>query len=342
MKCFVTGGTGHIGNVLIKKLLKLGHTVRALVLPNEDLTPIKDLDIELVTGDITDRDFIFNAIQADEIVFHLAGVIEIAGGRDELVEKVNVQGTINVADACIAKNVKLIYTSSVHAIEPISNVVLSEPTEFDENKVVGVYAKTKAKATKYIFDAVKDKELQAVVVYPSGVIGPCDYKVSELGQVLLDYINGKMAGYIQGGYNFVDVRDVADGIINAATNGRIGEGYNLTGEVVSIKQMFQSINLCLHKNYLPPKVPLWIVKIFTKVSTFHYRRLGKKPILSDYSIYTLNVNSNFSNEKAKTEINFKNRDYKQSLCDALKWFVKNKPELVSSRIIKKLQKHQVS
>ena len=106
--------------------------------------------------------------------------------------------------------------------------------------------------------------------------------------------------------------------------------------------MFQSINLCLHKNYLPPKVPLWIVKIFTKVSTFHYRRLGKKPILSDYSIYTLNVNSNFSNEKAKTEINFKNRDYKQSLCDALKWFVKNKPELVSSRIIKKLQKHQVA
>ena len=342
MKCFVTGGTGHIGNVFIKKLLKLGHTVRALVLPNEDLTPIKDLDIELVTGDITDRDFIFNVIQADEIVFHLAGVIEIAGGRDELVEKVNVQGTINVADACIAKNVKLIYTSSVHTIEPISNVVLSEPTEFDENKVVGVYAKTKAKATKYIFDAVKDKGLQAVVVYPSGVIGPCDYKVSELGQVLLDYINGKMAGYIQGGYNFVDVRDVADGIINAATNGRIGEGYNLTGEVVSIKQMFQSINLCLHKNYLPPKVPLWIVKIFTKVSTFHYRRLGKKPILSDYSIYTLNVNSNFSNEKAKTEINFKNRDYKQSLCDALKWFVKNKPELVSSRIIKKLQKHQVA
>ena len=210
------------------------------------------------------------------------------------------------------------------------------------NDVIGEDAKTKAKATKYIFDAVKDKGLQAVVVYPSGVIGPCDYKVSELGQVLLDYINGKMAGYIQGGYNFVDVRDVADGIINAATNGRIDEGYNLTGEVVSIKQMFQSINLCLHKNYLPPKVPLWIVKIFTKVSTFHYRRLGKKPILSDYSIYTLNVNSNFSNEKAKTELNFKNRDYKQSLCDALKWFVKNKPELVSSRIIKKLQKHQVA
>ena len=337
MKCFVTGGTGHIGNVLIKKLVKLGHSVRALVLPNEDTTPIKDLPITLVTGDVTDREFLFNTIEEDEVVFHLAGVIEIAPGRDEIVRKVNVDGTKNIADVCVEKKLRLVYTSSVHTITPVNDVVLYEPTAFDLDKLVGTYAKTKAEATEYVFDAVNNRGLDAVVLYPSGVIGPCDYKVSELGQVLLDYINGKIPCYIQGGYNFVDVRDVADGIISAAVNGRSGEGYNLTGTVVSIKQMFEALNICLHKNYMPPKLPLWLVRIFAKISTFHYRRLGKKPTLSDYSLYTLNVNSNFSNEKAKQELNFNTRNYKKSLCDALKWFVYNKPELVAKKIVKKFK-----
>ena len=337
MKCFVTGGTGHIGNVLIKKLIKEGHSVRALMLPNEDTPPISGLPVTLVTGDVTDRDFLFNAIEADEVVFHLAGVIEIAPGRDEIVRKVNVDGTKNIVDVCVDKKLRLVYTSSVHTIPPVNDVVLLEPTEFDESKLVGTYAKTKAQATQYVFDAVKNRGLDAVVLYPSGVIGPCDYKVSELGQVLLDYINGKIPCYIQGGYNFVDVRDVANGIIAAALKGRSGEGYNLTGKVVSIKQMFQALNICLHKNYMPPKLPLWLVRIFAKISTFHYRRLGKKPTLSDYSLYTLNVNSNFSNEKAKKELGFTARDYKLSLCEALKWFVYNRPELVAKKIIKKFK-----
>ena len=160
MKCFVTGGTGHIGNVLIKKLVKLGHSVRALVLPNEDTTPIKDLPITLVTGDVTDREFLFNTIEEDEVVFHLAGVIEIAPGRDEIVRKVNVDGTKNIVDVCVEKKLRLVYTSSVHTITPVNDVVLYEPTAFDLDKLVGTYAKTKA-------EAVKKQESELIFIFDS-------------------------------------------------------------------------------------------------------------------------------------------------------------------------------
>ena len=337
MECFVTGGTGHIGNVLIKKLVKLGYKVRALCLPNEDLTPIKNLDIEIIYGDVTDRDFIFKTIRQNDLVFHLAGVIEITPGFDEIVKKVNVDGTKNIVDACVEKNAKLVYTSSVHVIEPISNVVLKEPEYLDENKVVGIYAKTKTIATKYVFEATKTCGLNAIVLYPSGVIGPCDYKVSELGQVTLDYINGKMTGFVKGGYNFVDVRDVADGIISASILGKSGQGYNLSGELVSIKQMFSALNEKIGRKSLPPKIATWFIRIFAKISIAYYRHKKQKPIISDYSLYTLNVNSNFSNEKAKKDLNFKNRSYKQSLFDAVDWFAKNKPELIRKHTLQKIR-----
>lgn len=331
-KYIVTGATGHIGNVIVKELVNKNNVVTCLVLPNEDLTPISNLPVNIVQGDVTNRDFIFSLIEPDSIVLHLAGIIDIGTIPEELVKNVNVNGTINVVDACIKnKAKKLVYLSTVHIIDPLKdNVELVEPTEFDQNKVVGVYAKTKVEATKYIFNACKPG-LNATVLYPSGVVGPYDYKISEIGQVILDYMNHKLLAYVKGGYNFIDVRDVARATIAAAEFGKSGEGYIISGRQVTLKEVLQIINKKLGRKKLPPKIALWFVRMFAGVSNFYYKVRNKKPVFSKYSLYTLNSNCNFSNEKAKQQLGFEPTNIETSICDAVDWFIENKPEKVNAK-----------
>lgn len=332
----VTGATGHIGNVLVRKLCEQGQNVKVLALPNEDLSPLENLKVDIVFGDVTDRDFVFKFIEKDAVVMHLAGIIDIGTTPEELVRNVNVNGTKNIVDACIEnKAKKLLYLSTVHIIDPQKvGDILREPTEFDKNKVVGTYAKTKLEATKYIFGACKEKGLNATVLYPSGVLGPYDFKISELGQVILDYMNHKLIAYVKGGYNFVDVRDVADATINAVTMGRKGEGYIVSGTAMSLKEMLTVINKKLGRKKLPPKIALWFVRMFAGLSNLYYKMRHKKPVFSKYSLYTLNANSNFSNEKAKSELKFNPRPVEESICDAVDWFIENKPEVVNFKKLK--------
>ena len=332
----VTGATGHIGNVMVRKLCEQGQNVKVLALPNEDLSPLENLKVDIVFGDVTDRDFVFKFIEKDAVVMHLAGIIDIGTTPEELVRNVNVNGTKNIVDACIEnKAKKLLYLSTVHIIDPQKvGDILREPTEFDKNKVVGTYAKTKLEATKYIFDACKEKGLNATVLYPSGVLGPYDFKISELGQVILDYMNHKLIAYVKGGYNFVDVRDVADATINAVTMGRKGEGYIVSGTAMSLKEMLTVINKKLGRKKLPPKIALWFVRMFAGLSNLYYKMRHKKPVFSKYSLYKLNANSNFSNEKAKSELKFNPRPVEESICDAVDWFIENKPEVVNFKKLK--------
>ena len=335
-KYIVTGAAGHIGNVLVRQLLKQGREVTALALPNEDVSPLKDLKVNIVYGDVTDRDFVFKFIEEGSVVFHLAGIIDIGTIPEEKVNHVNVDGTKNIVDACIQnKAKKLIYLSTVHIIDPQKHGdILVEPTVFDKNKIIGIYAKTKLEATEYIFDACKNKGLNATVLYPSGVLGPYDYKISELGQVVLDYMNHKLLAYVKGGYNFVDVRDVADATISAVEKGRAGEGYILSGSVVSLKELLMLINKKIGRKDLPPKLALWFVRAFAGISNFYYKVRGKKPVFSKYSLYTLNANCNFSNEKARKELGFNPRSAEESVNDSVDWFIENKPELINFKKLK--------
>lgn len=336
-KYIITGATGHIGNVLARKLTKMGKDVTAIILPNEDLTAISSLNLNIIYGDVTDRDFIFKIIEKDSIVLHLAGIIDIGTLPVELIENVNIGGTQNIVDACIKNQAKkLIYLSTVHIIDPqTEGTTLVEPESFDKNKVVGTYAKTKIQATNYIFECCKQNKLNATVLYPSGVLGPYDYKISELGQVILDYMNHKLIAYVKGGYNFVDVRDVADAIINAIERGRSGQGYIVSGRAMSLKELLVTINKKLGRKRLPPKIALWFVRMFAGLSNFYYKVRNKKPVFSKYSLYTLNSNCNFSNEKAKKELDFKPMDVERSICDSVDWFIENKPEAVNFKKLKR-------
>ena len=322
--CIVTGCTGHIGNVLIRNLLENRYEVTALALPNEDLKPIEGLKVKVVRGDITDREFIFNLIKKGSTVFHLAGIIDIGNTPYEKVHAVNVEGTKNVVDACIKNKAKrLVYTSTVNIIDPVKGKVLTEPEEFNDKIAVGPYAKTKIEATRYIFEKCKEGVLDAAVVFPSAVIGPYDFKISEVGQVILDFMNRKLYGYVSGGYNFVDVRDVAEGLRLAARKGASGESYILSGEITPFKMLLEVINAELGRKYLPPKFAIWFVKLFANISSIYYKMRGKKPVFSAYSISAFTQNSNFSHEKATKVLGYTSRPAKESIVDSVRWFIAN-------------------
>lgn len=328
-KHIVLGGTGHLGNVLIKTLLEQNKKVKAIVLEHENLEPLKDLDIEIVYGNILDKNFLLKEIEKDAFVYHLAGIVDIGSANKNMMYEVNVEGTKNVIDTCIEIGVKrLLYTSSVHTIEVKrkDSTLLEEPTSFNYKKVKGTYAKTKTIATKYLFDKIKEKNLDAVVVYPSGIIGPFDYKLSNFGQLIYNYMNGKIKARVKGSYNFVDVRDVSLGITSAMEKGISGEGYLLSGEIVSVNALFNILEKYTNIKK-PPKLEMWFLKPLSIFAELYYKIRHEKPIFSPYSLYTLECNSNFSNKKAKEQLGFKTRPIEDSIKDALVWFNENRSNL---------------
>lgn len=335
MKCIITGGAGYLGSVLATELERRGHSLKILVRPGESYGHLVGLKAEIVQGDIMDPEFLDGFIEEDTLVFHLAGIVNITSSKSDLLYRVNVEGFKNVVCACIRKKVKrLVYTSSVHAIYPEkSNVALREPEEFPVEKLVGDYAKTKALATQYLFEKVKNGEIDAVVVYPSGIIGPFDHSISHFGQVVLDYINRKLTAIVKGGYDFVDVRDVAEGVINAALKGRSGEGYVLSGHYVTVKELFQILNEKLGRKKLPGPLALWFLKMVAPLAELHYKIRNKKPIFSAYTLYTLNINANFDNSKAREELGFKPRSIRESLFDMVDWFYEYKRDLIKPKFL---------
>ena len=175
-------------------------------------------------------------MQGVDFVFHLAGIISIMPGRDELMRKVNIQGTKNILKAARKCGVKrVLYTSSIHALSRNCDGVIDEQVPFDPNNPAGEYDRTKAEASMAVQDAAR-KGLDAVIVCPTGVIGPFDFRGSEMGELLRGFMQKKPHVLIEGAYDFVDVRDVARGMILAVEKGRSGEVYILSGEQIKINR----------------------------------------------------------------------------------------------------------
>lgn len=317
----VTGGTGHIGNVLLRQLVSRGERIRALVLPNEDRTPINGLDVEIVPGDVRDMDSLLRAFQGADLVYHLAGIVSILPGQSAILNEVNVRGTSNVVEACLQMGVlRLVYTSSIHALaEPAHGIAIDEAQSFDPACVLGDYARSKASATLEVLHGVSCG-LDSVVVCPTGVIGPYDYKVSEMGQLILDFLRRKAKMYVNGAYDFVDVRDVASGIILAAERGRRGEAYILSGERVTVRELLAMLEGISGIKAPAARIPAGLARLIGIMATPYYRLARTKPLFTAYSIDVLMSNSLVSSEKARHELGYSPRPVKEAVADAVMWF----------------------
>ena len=323
----VTGASGFLGNNIIRMLEHDDNAeVRAFVLNGESISSLNNLKCSIYYGDVTKADTlnsIFEGSSGAEIfVIHCAAVVYIKSKYNSRVYDVNVNGTKNIVDKVLEYNAKLIYVSSVHAIsEKSDGNLISEVSIFNPDNVVGLYAKTKAEAARYVMDSVKDKGLNACIVHPSGILGPYDFSNSHLTALVREIVRGKLPMCVKGGNDFVDVRDVAKGIIMACDKGKMGECYIMSGEFVSIKKLADLVCDVVGKKRIKVVLPIMIAKVVAPFYEMYYNVKGKTPLFTKYSLYTLSSNSNFSNEKAKRDLGFVTRDITDTVKDMVMWIL---------------------
>jgi dihydroflavonol-4-reductase len=227
----ITGAAGHLGNVLARELIQRGEQVRVLILPGENTSALDGLPVERIQGNVLDTDSIVQACEGVGTVFHLAGLVSLLDEHASILAKVNVVGTQNMLEAARKQGVKkFVYTSSIHALtRPPEGCPVDEHLPFDPLNPAGAYDRTKAAASLAVLAAAGDG-METIIVCPTGVIGPYDYRRSEMGEMVLDWMRIPTAWLVRGAFDFVDVRDVADGHILARDQGCCGETYILGGE----------------------------------------------------------------------------------------------------------------
>ncbi|RME08587.1 MAG: NAD-dependent epimerase/dehydratase family protein [Anaerolineae bacterium] len=322
----VTGATGHIGNVLVRELLRRGAHVRALTLPGEDLTPLAGLDVEIIPGDVRIADSLPPAFEGVDTVYHLAGVISILPGDDPLVWQVNVEGTRNVLAAARQAGIRrLVYTSSIHAIRRVPHgTVIDERLPFDPHNPYGAYDRSKAAASLEVQRAA-EQGLDAVIVCPTGVIGPYDYRRSEMGEVIRGALRGGVQAYVEGAYDFVDVRDVAAGLIQAAVRGRRGEHYILSGQRISVRYLLETVREITGLRFPTLRIPLPLARFFARFSHLYYRWQNLRPRFTPYALEVLQSNARISHAKARRELGYRPRSLMECLTDTVNWFLNAPP-----------------
>ncbi len=317
----ITGACGHLGSTLVRTLARRGAMVRGLILPWE--TPAAYPTVTYVKGDVCDleslRMLFVNTKGYQLYVIHTAGIVDISGRIYQKLYEVNVKGTQHVLKLCQEYQVKrLVYVDSVHAIAAgESNRVLAEVDQFSPDTVQGGYAKTKAEATAAVLNAAQ-QGLDAVVVHPSGILGPYGASGNYLVQLVQDYLQGKLPACVRGGYDFVDVRDVADGCLRAMQRGRKGECYILSNRRYSIEEVLNMVRSIAGGKRLSV-LPLWLAKAALPVIQLQSRIRRRRPLYTSYSLYTLGSNDKFSHTKATLELGYAPRDLYCTLCDTIAW-----------------------
>jgi dihydroflavonol-4-reductase len=317
----VTGATGHIGNVLVRRLLSAGERVRALIMPGEDTSPLTGLDVEMVHGNVLDPDSLRRAMEGVGRVFHLAGIISILPGRNLMLRRVNVEGTRNVIAAAARAGVRrLLYTSSIHAIQRAPHgTCIDERLPFDPSNPAGEYDRSKAEASLEVMDAAR-AGLDTVIVCPTGVIGPHDYRESELGTLIRDCVAEKPQFFVDGAYDFVDVRDVAEGMVLASEKGRAGETYILSGERLSVGRMIDILWDLTGRRFSRIHIPFSLAEFASHFTPLYYKLSGAKPRFTSYSLKTLRSNADISHAKATRELGYRPRNLMETIGDTVIWF----------------------
>lgn len=318
MKIAITGTNGHVGNNLCRKLLNKGYAVRGLVY--NDNTSIKDLDIETVRGDILDPVSLDKLFEGVDVAIHLAAIISIEKNETELF-KVNVDGTRNVVDACKKAGVKkLIHFSTIHAIEhmPLNEVL-------DENRPIITFSKIKYEQSKAEGDRVVHelcgKDLEFIIFNPTAIIGPNDFKPSLLGQALIKMAKNQIPMLVPGGYDWVDVRDICDAVINAITLDKSGERYLVSGGWRSLKDLSQIISDVTGRKTPTMMAPVALAKMGLPFIQAWAKIRHEHPLYTKDSLDVLMMSSKrISHAKAEQDLGFKARPLEETVRDSCGWF----------------------
>lgn len=320
LRAFVTGGTGFIGANLVRLLLQEGYQVRALVRASSNLDNLRDLDVELVKGDLNDLD-LWQQMQGCQVLFHVAAHYSLWQSDRQLLYDHNVLGTRNVlAAARKAKIERTVYTSSVAAIGVGIGKIVNETHQSPIEKLVGHYKKSKFLAEQEAMQAVQAGQ-DIVVVNPSSPIGAFDIKPTPTGDIILRFLRRQMPFYLDTGLNFIDVRDVARGHLLALEKGQKGDRYILGNENLTLKQILDQLaeitGLEAPKNSIPPWIPLSVAWIDEQILA----PLGKMPSVPLDGVRMAHQPMYYDASKAVQELGLPQSPILTALKDAVEWFL---------------------
>ena len=327
---FITGLSGYLGHALLDILNKEKDVrIFALVLPQDKYRDeLIKRKVEVNEGDLLSKEdvsyFLSHKVEGEKIVIHIAGRISTVKKGDPLTTKINVEGTKNVLDRSIESHIdKFIYISSVDALDRRKDKeLIYEQDEYHVDKVDGVYSKSKAEANNYILS--KKDDIHTVIIMPSALIGPNDTFHSPINDAIRLYLKGKMPSIVSGGYNLVDVRDVARGIYEASNKAKRNESYILGGTYLSVKELFTICSEISSKKPIKLVIPHFIIKLISPFIELSAKIKKKKPLFTGFSMDCLKQNSRYSSQKAIDELGYKIRDIKESIKDTITYIQNEK------------------
>lgn len=322
----VTGAAGFLGGTICRQLIERGDRVRALVLPGDPAAGYIPEQAEIVEGNLIDMDSLekFFTLPDDSraVVLHIASIVTVNPEYSQKVMDVNVGGTKKIIELCLShpQVEKLVYCSSTGAIpEAPKGTAIREVDYFDEHKVLGCYSQSKALATQAVLDAVHTRGLNACIVHPSGIMGPEDFAVGETTGTLIKIIHGDMPAGIDGSFNLCDVRDLAAGTIAAADKGQCGECYILGNEPVTFREFSKMVSDEAGCKPVNMFLPLWAARLMGTMMESSAKRKGQKPLMTRFSVYNLARNNTFDSSKAKHDLGYKTRSYRETIHDEIQW-----------------------
>jgi len=319
MNILVTGADGLLGSNLVRELLKRGHKLKVLVQANRQTVTLNGLDLEKVEGDLLQYQSLEKAAQGVEAIFHVAANTSIWPSRDEMVNKVNIEGTQNIIK--LAKTLdlkKLIYVGTANSFSFGSKENPGkESTEYICGKYGLDYMDSKYQAHQLVIEAVEDG-LRAVVVNPTFMLGPYD-SIPSSGAMIMAVYQQKVPGFSPGGKNYICAKDAAVGIANALEKGRIGESYIIGNVNLSYGEAFAKIANVLGVPAPKIKMPKWAVLAYGRIGTIVSSITNKKPIVS-YPMAKIACDDHyFSAEKAVRELDLPQSPIEEGIKECFDW-----------------------
>lgn len=326
MKAFVTGSTGLLGNNLVRLLIEQGHQVKALVRsPQKALKTFDDLPVTLVEGDMLHVADFASELKGCDVLFHCAGYFREyyqPGDHWQKLEAINIKGTVQLLEAAEQQGVgKAIYVSSSGVIGKNKNDKLSDETTPPNGvSYSNLYFKSKVLAEEAVYEFLQHHSLPVVFILPGWMFGPRDYAPTDSGRLVIDFLQRKLPVILPGGSAIVDVRDVAQAMINACDKGKSGDRYLVAGYNLTLKTVVQTLS---QVTGIPaPKISIpYKVLIFLAFLSESYGRLTGQPILLSRSgLKVIQANIGISSEKAIKELGANFRPFSETLRDEVAWF----------------------
>jgi dihydroflavonol-4-reductase len=324
MKALVTGATGFVGAAVARALLRHHFGVRVLVRPSSDRTNLRDLNVEAVSGDLTDVTSLERAAQGCEALFHVAADYRLGARDPAQLYHNNVEGTRNVLAAAQRANVRrIVYTSSVATVGiPSDGTPGNESTPVTLENMIGHYKRSKFLAEEVVRAAAKEG-VPVVMASPSTPVGPGDIKPTPTGQLVLDAAAGRMPAYVDTGLNIVHVDDVAAGHLLAYERGRVGERYILGGEDMTLRQILAMIAAQVGARPPSVRLPYGLVLPMAYVAEGIAKLTGRSGRLTLEGVRMSRKIMFFSSAKAVQELGYSWRPPQAAFADAIDWFRAN-------------------